>query len=164
MKKLLMAMTALLIFAACEQKADETKTTEDVTEVQDNAGQSFQDLLIPEDEGNTMIQRYHDYLINDMGVPRENLHEKHLSFILNANALRSVLNSHQNYTDMVMYLAMDEQNKLTLVYVGAERDSMNIIVEQPIVDEENNNYVMDHVIPCPTCDRSNKIHNPASGE
>ena len=161
MKQTLIALLALFVLAGCEQKAEEATTDNEATTTMNEEGDSnpmkFTEYLIPENEGNTMIQRYHDYLINQMGIPREQLHEKHLSFLVDAEGLRTYLNTDAGFTDVVFYLAMDDQQKMTLVYVGAERDSMNVIVEKPYVNPDGSMSIMDQVVPCPDCDRD-RIH------
>ncbi|MCB0699995.1 MAG: membrane lipoprotein lipid attachment site-containing protein [Chitinophagales bacterium] len=161
MKRTLIALTAILFLAACQQKTEEAKTDNEVSTTMNEEGgvnPALQEALIPEQEGNNMIQAYHDYLINNEGISREDLQEKHLSFLINAEALRSYLNDNPTYTDMVFYLAMDGEQKLTLVYIGAERDSMNVIVEKPFVGPDGSNYLFDRAYPCPTCDRIS-VHN-----
>lgn len=158
MKQALIALVALVLLASCEQKTEEATTADTEMTADENPNPlKFEEYLIPEDEGNTMIQRYHDYLIQSEGIAKEQLHEKHLSFLVDAEGLRTYLASDANFSDMVFYLAMDDQNKLTLVYVGAERDSMNVIVEKAYEKADGNSYLMDQIVPCPTCDRD-RVH------
>lgn len=157
MKQTLIALMALFVLAGCEQKAEEATTENEATTTMNEEGgnnpMKFTEYLVPEADGNAMIQRYHAHLLQAEGMTRAQLREKHLSFLIDAEGLRTYLDTDPDFTDVVFYLAMDDQQKMTLVYVGAERDSMDVIVEKAYEDEGGNKFMMDNIWPCPDCDR-----------
>lgn len=181
MKQTIIALLAIVLLAACRQNAEEAKTATDVTMTETVEGPSYEHLYISEGAGDTLIQNYHKYLRESLGIDSNGLLTQDLSFMIDAQKLKNYLDAHPDIKMLDIYLARtkpDATGSMTLVYVGAKDSIVNqgdgeidtFYVEQVHYKssdpEHKNPKVMDHVYPCPTCD--DRIHaiggSPATGD
>lgn len=166
MKQTIIALLAIVLLAACQQNTEEAKTATDVITTETDEGPSYEHLYISESAGNTLIQNYHKYLRESLGIDTNELLDRQLSFMIDAQKLRNYLDAHHDIKMLDIYLARttpDATGSMTLVYVGA-KDSIvdqgdgetdTFYVEQAHYKssdpEHNHPQVMDNVYPCPTC-------------
>lgn len=167
MKQTIIALLAIVLLAACQQNADEAKTATDVTRPETNEVPSYEHLYISEGAGDTLIQNYHKYLRESLGIDTSELLDRQLSFMIDAQKLRNYLDAHHDIKMLDIYLARttpDATGSMTLVYVGA-KDSIvdqedgeidTFYVEQAHYKSSDPGHehpqVMDHAFPCPTCE------------
>lgn len=167
MKQTLIALIGLFMLASCEQKNDGAVTNNNaVTTMNDKAGEpSYYGFTESRNWADTLIQRYHDTLVaranacKDPKAPKitfDDLAPK-TSFMIDANMLRDYLNDSAHITKLDVYIAQHSTtDELRIVLVGAVdsigNDGFTYNVEKPIHKEgDNHNYVLDHTVPCPTC-------------
>ena len=167
MKQTIIALLAIVLLAACQQNAEQAKTTTDVITPETVEGPSYEHLYISEGAGDTLIQNYHKYMRESLGIDSNGLLTQDLSFMIDAQKLKNYLDAHPDIKMLDIYLARttpDATGSMTLVYVGA-KDSIvdqgdgetdTFYVEQAHYKssdpEHNNPQVMDHAYPCPTCE------------
>ncbi len=167
MKQTIIALLATVLLAACQQNTEEAKTATDVITPETDEAPSYEHLYISEGEGDTLIQNYHKYLRESLGIDTNELHTQSLSFMIDAQKLRNYLDAHHDIKMLDIYLARttpDATGSMTLVYVGA-KDSLvdqedgeidTFYVEQAHYKssdpEHEHPQVMDHAFPCPTCE------------
>lgn len=144
MRNMLFAILTITFLVSCRDKKNKIDLPTHAVPQCDQP--HFDSLLIPMDQANSMIQRYHDYIHFDGDT------NKHVSFELDANALRCGLNNNRNISKLDVYLAMTPDSELTLVYVCAY-DSAEYVVEQPYMQADGSLWVMDNTIPCPKCEK-----------
>lgn len=173
MKQTIIALLAIVLLAACRQNTEQAKTATDVTRTETDEAPSYEHLYISEGKGDTLIQNYHRYLRESLGIDTNQLLTQHLSFMIDAQKLRNYLDAHHDIKKLDIYLARttpDATGAMTLVYVGA-KDSIvdqgdgeidTFYVEQVHYKssdpEHNHPQVMDHVVPCPRCERVRIYH------
>ncbi|MCB9044664.1 MAG: hypothetical protein H6550_00860 [Chitinophagales bacterium] len=169
MKQTLIALLALLMLASCEQKAEETgnasKTSADNT-IKEGEEPSYYSFTETRTAADTLIQRYHDTLVaranacngpDDPKITFKDLAPK-TSFMINANMLRDYLNDSTNVTMLNVYIAQkNTTDELKIIFIGAVdsvgTDGDTFYVEKAIHKaSDNNNYVLDHTLPCPKCE------------
>lgn len=171
MKQTIIALLAIVLLAACRQNAEEAKTATDVITTETDEGPSYEHLYISEGKGDTLIQNYHKYLGESLGIDSNELLTQDLSFMIDAQKLKNYLDAHPDIKMLDIYLARtrpDATGSMTLVYVGA-KDSIvdqgdgetdTFYVEQAHYKSSDPGHehpqVMDNVFPCPTCD--DRIH------
>lgn len=167
MKQTIIALLAIVLLAACQQNAEQAKTATDVITTETDEVPSYEHLYISEGAGDTLIQNYHKYLRESLGIDSNELLTQDLSFMIDAQKLRNYLDAHHDIKMLDIYLARttpDATGSMTLVYVGA-KDSIvaqedgetdTFYVEQVHYRSSDRGHehpqVMDHAFPCPTCE------------
>lgn len=175
MKQTIIALLAIVLLAACQQNAEEAKTATDVITTETDEVPSYEHLYISEGAGDTLIQNYHKYLRESLGIDTNQLLDRQLSFMIDAQKLKNYLDAHPDIKMLDIYLARttpDATGSMTLVYAGA-KDSIvdqgngeidTFYVEQPHYKssdlEHNHPQVMDYARPCPVCGDRIKLHQP----
>jgi hypothetical protein len=167
MKQALFVVVTAFTLASCgnvgNDEATKSNTTEGFAAPEGGDGGQpvdYGNTLISLTEANTWIDNYHNY------VDFKNDSTQALSFMLNARKLKEYLNSDSSLEKLDIYLARTGRGangQMRLVYVGARNvgtaDSP-IYQEIPIIVDGAEN-MLDHAIPCPTCDRD-PLHTPPS--
>lgn len=148
MKKALMVLLLVTIIISCRQGSPNDPQPKDAAH--NHSGKEevpgIESVLIPLSRADSMIKAYHRFV--DFG----HNNNQHVSFELNADALRNYLMVKQDIRKLDVYLAMNDTG-ITLVYIGA-KDSAGIPVEVPYTRPgDTTEYMMDNVFPCPTCPR-----------
>ncbi len=152
------------MLASCNNNtADQTASTGGATTSQQTPPlaelNDIERVCIPVDTANERIGRYHHYL--DL---KKN-HDTHLSFMLDAAALRQYLDNYKDITKLDVYLAFTKDSQMTLVYVGAKdslvlgpnKDTVSKYAEIPYYKPKDVKHkepqAFDRTLPCPDCDR-----------
>lgn len=172
MKQTIIALLAIVILAACQQNAEKTETANDVVMREEGEALSYEHLYISEGAGDTLIQNYHKYLRESLGIDSNELLTQDLSFMIDAQKLRNYLDAHHDIKMLDIYLARttpDATGSMTLVYVGAkdslvdegEGETDTFYVEQAHYRSSdpvhNHPQVMDNAFPCPTCEERIRV-------
>lgn len=180
MKQTLTALLVIMLFAACQQNAEEAKTDNEVSTTMNEEGggdphvPGIDPYLITETEANNMIQRYHQHLVNQAnenlppGSPKVTFDDiaPNTAFMLDAKMLK-------DYTELYdlkkldIYLAMDGADKMTLVYVGAtgkdttvNDSTYTVYREIPYYKQDDpvTPHMLDWARPCPVCEDRIRLH------
>ncbi len=122
----------------------------DVATTSIQSGAAINAVKIDTATANDYIQRWHKYVKDN--IPHN---MDRLSFIIDASVLRNFILNDNNIKNVVVYVGMKDDQKLTLIYVGAKNDANDAgkIIEVPftITGDTTTAYAFDNVLPCPTC-------------
>lgn len=151
MKNRLLLLAATAILASCGRGNENAKPNEGDPPAQIDYGHT----PIALQEANKVIQNYHNYADSIGDTPRV------FAFMLEADKLRTYLNSDSSLVKLDVYLARTDAGEMKLVYIGARNTGTAdnpMYTEIPYI-KDGEQYMFDHGIPCPTCDRD-PLHHP----
>jgi hypothetical protein len=163
MQKIIVLLALGTMLIACQGSTEQADVAEPVKR-DVNQGGVPDSILMPITEANNQIQRYHESVNLGNGDTTTKT-----AFMLDANVLRNYLNNDTSIAKLSVYLAekitSDGSKEMNLIYIGAI-DSSGIYVEKAYTKTpgDRQQYLLNHVMPCPECVDRMKIHQPPHGQ
>jgi hypothetical protein len=166
MKQTLLWLAVATTLASCGSDQGKNSDTTDSTATHvniampsgDGSQPDYGNTLIAIHEANTWIQNYHHFVHFDDDTTQV------LSFMLDARKLKDYLNSDTALEKLDIYLARTSAGRdgeMRLVYIGAKNvgTADHPVYKETAITVGTNEYMLDHGIPCPHCERD-PLHQP----
>jgi hypothetical protein len=180
MKLAISALVSVMLLSACaqektnQQNGDMDSTAANAVAVRQNmvvkpnlhsedgndsftiveASHDMNEYLIPLTTAQNEITRFHKLWLKDL---KHNIDSSNLSFMVDADMLRNYLTANPDIKKLDFYLAQKSDKRLNLVFTGAALVPGSETTYREVVytkaGDSSTHYVMDRVLPCPTCDR-----------
>ncbi len=165
MKQILLWLAAAATLASCGSEQGKNPEKADRTVINmampsgDGSQPDYGNALIAIHEANILIDNYHQFVHFAEDTTQN------VSFMLEAKKLRDYLNSDTTMEKLDIYLARtspDSSGQMRLVYIGAWNvgTADSPMYKETAITEGGMEYMLDHGIPCPHCNRE-PLHHPA---